>query len=1732
MHSHRPLALSLLTALTFVAGLASPQAATAQSLSIAQSPLFNTFQVPPLNMLVVGRDHKLYYEAYNDTSDLNGDGVLDVGYKPNSIEYYGYFNSRVCYTHDGDKFLPAGVGSGANGKQCSGQWSGDFLNYLATSRMDALRKVLYGGLRSTDTASETVLQSAYITQDGHSWGKEYQSVERDGYDIGAYSPLSAPDADRFNLFAVTTTASDGRAPVLRVQANSPYRVWEWVSIEGPVAGNRCNNGGNGPLCAAAAAQQPFPGHPGSRAAFDTLETTYGIAANRFGGTVSLNSLDCNGANCNPNNPAGDADDNFMTIAVAAIRVSAGGTFNFRIDGDDNIDFAIYSNQGLTNLVANSAVGCYPNGRGFGAGGCNGPGADTRATGDVALAANTTYYIKYRQEEAAGGEGYRVEWQRVTGTQARRFAWTVLNTNNNTSSNIDPNHVDATRFRTNFYNLTPSTAGSSAIVNYRLRVRACPAANAALREDNCKAYGSGASVGYKPTGILHDYGESERMEFGLITGSQFNNLQGGVLRSEVKRFTSEINSNGTFTLGAGSIIRTLNALRLIGFDYNNGDGEGTNNPNWSSGGRCDALGTAALGNGDCRMWGNPIGEMMYESLRYFAGAGAATPIFATGGATQGVAEETAMGLPTATWINPYAPIASGGQGKLTCARPYQTVISDINPSYDGGLPGNPFGEAVPNGTTPAAISTFSAATEGQTIWTQEYGAARPVYIGQTPAANDGAPTVKNASSFGNIRGLVPEEPTKGGTYYSASVARYGRVNDINAATEVQNLRTYAVAVASPLPRIEIPVGNSTISLVPFAKSVGGAFSINPAAAFQPTNTIVDFYVERIVNLPGQPTDANINGGRGFAVFRINYEDVEQGNDHDMDAIVRYEIAVNANNTVSVTLRSEYAAGGVVQHMGYVISGTTNDGIYLDVRDIDTGAGASPAYRFNTPPNRAPGYCNVTTMPADCAQLPLTNTRVFSAGGSQAAEVLKDPLWYAAKYGGFRDSNNDGIPQGSEWDADADGVPDSYFLVTNALRLRDQLSNAFDTIAQDAKPSGSVTVLGARVTEGSLSFAPTYSVDSSGSDWTGDLVAANVSASGGAGAQEWSAAARMPLEPARNIVGVKTFGTNTTRVPVAFTAAGFGDAAAQRAAIGATAANISGTFGATTTPADVISYLRGNTVGEGAPFRNRTTILGDIINSRPTVSGNKDDYGWAFLPGGLGAGYSTFVASKATRTPAVYVGANDGFLHAFNAKRLADGGGVELFAFSPFGVRENLWRLADPAYGTLDTNGHKYYVDGEVSVIDAKLGANWATVLVGTAGRGGKSLFGLNVTSPQTFGPNNVLWEVVGGGAAPYNLNMGQASGRPEIILAEDNKWYALVGNGYNSAAGDPALMIVDLETGSTVNTVVINDGGNFVNGLGNIAVQDLDGNGKADTVYGGDLRGNLWKIDLSAISPTSWGVAYGGAPVFTAADSGGVRQPITGGLELIRLPSGGTMVYFGTGRYLTDTDADPATSNQVQAFYAVLDRGTASLTRSSLQAQSITAQNAGTQVTRSTTANPVDYSTQFGWYLDLTVNAAPGTGERYIGTPRIQSGVIIFTTFQPKDDPCSPGGDNFLYGLSALSGANALNQLTVGIPGVPACPAGDCGGLKIGDGAPVTETGVVLPAPPCRPGVDAGCAVPVPCDPADPSCIAPDESTLPTQPPGGGPPGGGSRCNVVIRVEGTDPLILPRPCGRQSWRQIR
>lgn len=1766
----------------FTAGTAPP---------IAQSPLYLRDSVPPLNMLVMGKDHKIYYEAYNDASDLDGDGSLDVGYrgwdlKANpapgesryKIDYYGYFNSYACYSWStsgagGSRFVPTQAAPNKTCGRRSGEWSGDFLNYLTTSRMDALRRVLYGGWRQTDTTAQTILQGAFFPQDAHSWGKEYQSVARDGYDIGNYAPLSIPNDGRYHLFAVTTTTGSAnsflfpayQAPLFRVLKQSPYRVWNWLSIEGPVAGNSCFNAADQRVsCVGGGTAPAHPGHPADRSAYDQMQTSFATAANLYG-SGSISQINCTNDACNPYG----ADDNYLTIITGVFQVgnsnSSGGNYRFAVDGDDAVDFEIRRTNGAA--IAGGQAGFYG-----GHGVCN---CNTYTTGVLNLAQGESYSIKFRHEDATGGDRYILRYQKE-GANGQWGAWEVVPGGSGQGQSGLRDLSIAT------YNLRP-VAGGVTRDDYLVRVETCPA-DETLRDTTCKVYPNGQA---KPTGILHDYGESQRMYFGLITGSQRNNLEGGVLRRNVSNFASEIEPNsGVFRTDVEGIARSIDRLRMIGGGYNNNTTDNLNsdsNWNWNAGnGFCPSIGNRAIINGECRMWGNPIAEMLYESMRYFAGATGATPRFATGGNTAGN-EDRDLGLPTPDWRDPYASTGTG-LNYPACSRPVQTIISDINPSYDGDLPGSTFtGAVTTTGNTPASISSFSAAGEGQAIWTAEFGAGpRNVFIGEVGALNDGNPTVKPASSFGNIRGLSPEEPGKMGTYYTASVARFARnTPNINAAAEDQNIHTYSIALASPLPRIEFPVGGNMVTLVPFAKTVSGTFG---DGARKPTNTIVDFYVEEYENFPGQPINTTVNGGRPRAVFRINYEDVEQGNDHDMDAIVRYEIVANAANTLTVNLTSEYAAGSANQNMGYIISGTTRDGAYLEVRDRDNGNQASSAYLLNTPsttnPVRWAGECVGQMGSAPCNQgLGFTSTRQFSPSTTNAAAIqLRDPLWYAAKYG---------APDPANWDSNAPGTPghgdpDNYFLVTNPLNLRNQLSKAFDDAANRDVASGSRTLNGARVGADSFTLQPTFRRERNGKDWTGNLSALAINPNGSVGSVLWSAEANLPVPAARNIYTLTSAGNGTSTLAAGsraeFLANRLGtNEADQRGAIGMYQADIdNGHYGTSRdqTAEDVVSYLRGDrsresTNGANTRLRERSAVIGSIVNSEPVVASPRADLGYGMHADPMFSGYVAsggnpgYLDVKSTRTTTAFVGANGGMLHAFNAATVpcaleprlpcaAPGAGVEQFAYVPNAVLKNMALLAK----TDEFYDHRYYVDGQLSVGDVKIGtggaSDWRTILVGSTGAGARSVFALDVSDPSSLDENSILWER----NSSVDNDIGHVYGKPLIVPLENGRWGAVFGNGYGGNLNDPSLYVLDASTGQVIRKLTANDGNSGAaasnpvanwlcqlgsgfelvanlcaqraapfNGLGQITAIDKTGNGKVDTIYGGDLQGNLWKFDLSAANSTDWGVANAGVPLFNAQIDG-EPQAITGGIRVAAGPGTGVMVYFGTGRYLFDRGSQPGDNDvpddpTVQSLYAVFDNGTAvSGGRSALQAQTITGTGSGSngEVIRSISRTRVAYSgtnAKRGWYLDLEVydsaGATPGfrpIGERFIATPRIQSGRVFFTTFTPSEDSCNPGGDNFVYGLDLLSGSGALANVQVQPSENPACTGADCGGIRIdGGGAPVTSNSVAAITTDTVINQPDGSV----CDPATMDCPTFEE------------------CQVVVYPGA---FVLPRPCGRQSWRQIK
>ncbi|MEO7432621.1 MAG: PilC/PilY family type IV pilus protein [Dokdonella sp.] len=1714
------IAAAALTALAIF----DPADALAQSIPISEIPLFTKASQPPLNMLVVGKDHKLFYEAYNDASDLNGDGTVDVGYQP-TIEYFGYFNSYQCYTYSGGVFTAQGTTAT---KKCSGQWSGDFLNYLTTSRIDALRKVLYGGTRSTDTATQTILERAYIPQDAHSWGKEYQSVARDGYNIADYAPYVAPAANRYLLFANTTLLDsvtnlrnpDG-PPLLRVMQDSPFRIWNWVSIERPVAGDDCFTAANARVNCLASGPAPASGSPANAAEFQALKDNYARTDNLFGTDVT-DTINTTPSSSNNNPFQADPDERYLTIMTGTIRINSGdgGNYLFAIDGDDSVELWIDGTLGVGWYSGHADCGALP-----AAAAC----LTSHSTAAINLAAGN-HTVEFRHQEQTGGDNFRLYWKPPYASTT----WAIVPKRTSGSNGASGLDGGVTR---NFYDLTKAPPTGAARTDFTVRVEVC--SNTYAVHEGCKKYtdSTTAATVYKPTGLLHDYGEDGRMKFGLLMGSYMHNRQGGVLRKEMGGFVDEVDQdNGRFKWHEAAafkgIISSLDGLKINSFERNYSHDYACNSSGW----------TGPVADGVCRIWGNPIGEMMFETLRYFAGATAPTPDYVY---TNAGSDDATLNMPeVTTWRDPYKSVASGGLGNLACAKPFETVISDINPSYDSNLPGGAWGGA-PGGALPAGLSGINASALGSAMWANEGNGTENVYIGQVGATADGAPTSKSVSSFGDIRGLSPEEPTKEGSYYSASMAFFGATHDLNAQDSEQKLQTFSVAVASPLPHIEFPAGgNSKITLVPFAKSVAGGGTVTNGA-FQSTNQIVDFYVEKIANFGSAPTDSAINGGRAYAKFRINYEDIEQGNDHDMDAIASYEVKSNADSSVTVTLNSEYAAGGVVQHMGYVISGSNADGIYLEVRDVDTAAASDPRYRYDTPDGFAAGGCVVTgsyvpsTACPNGPSLPLNHARTYTAGTTAPATFLNDPLWYAAKYGGFKDVNNNGLPDNGEWDANVAGTPDNYFLVTNALGLKAQLQKAFDQIIQDAQPVGSAAASGSRyVPSGSLAYQASYLA----TDWTGDLKAFPLNSDGSLGAAPtWDANLKLPAPAARKVF--------TSRLSTgAFSGIPFTSTGLTAAGLDTT---LMGTLNTTTyNLGDVVAYLRGDQSKETnqtlpGPYRARTSKIGDILDSTPTVA-FAEGYGYQNLPATVsgqasGSGsYQTFVSNKSA-TPYVYVGANDGMLHAFDGSASLSGG-KELFSYIPNSVIPKLNRLVQPSYA------HTYYVNGTPRLGDVFDGS-WKTLLIGATGAGARSVFGLDVTNPLSFGTSNVLWEF----NDQLDNDMGVSIGIPSLpTITAAGKWVTAFGNGYNSARNRAELFILDAKTGVKLDEIDTLSGGNSTsancglatgpndcpNGLSSAVMIDSDLDGTGDTIYAGDYLGNLWKftctpdtmpIDATHLAhqcTTPWKVGLNGRPLIKAQDSNGLRQPITSGVYAIHNPLGGSIVYFGTGRYLLVNDANPSSGTLINSIYSVWDNpnntGT-TLTRGDLQQQTVTSYSAATGFV-GVSSNLFDYEPAFprtganskmGWYLDLVSPSGsdPMTSERVIAAPTGILGSLLVNAFRPTGDLCLPGGQNTFFELNLLNGSAAFSVL----PGGSALPPGGTGGSDLGNGPPLGSPNPVISIP-GQPGIPS-----IGCPASDPTCTPPASYCTPDIP-------GYPRCAPPPWCQPGSACIKPTGCapGVPGW----
>ncbi len=499
------------------------------------------------------------------------------------------------------------------------------------------------------------------------------------------------------------------------------------------------------------------------------------------------------------------------------------------------------------------------------------------------------------------------------------------------------------------------------------------------------------------------------------------------------------------------------------------------------------------------------------------------------------------------------------------------------------------------------------------------------------------------------------------------------------------------------------------------------------------------------------------------------------------------------------------------------------------------------------------------------------------------------------------------------------------------------------------------------------------------YSGNLYAYQIDASGNfsPAAELWGggAAAHIDLQnfdTERFIATMKDTGTG-----VAFRwSGGSALSAAQQALIG----------DATAGP-NILNFIRGDRSNEiqnnvGA-FRQRSSALGDIVHSRP------------------------YYVSDST-SPTIFVGANDGMVHAIDARAVQGGG--ERWAYIPSMLLSKIKTLSVNPYV------RDYFVDGQINVATILSGTK--RILVGGLGGGGKGLYALNITgsagltaTSEADVVSKVLWEITPSTvnyAAPATanayINLGYTYGTPTIAKVGGVD-AVIIGNGYNnSASGNYAayLYVINADTGQLIKSIKAGADGSAVspNGLSTPTAVDTNNDGSVDIVYAGDLNGKMWKFTLATDTSS------------VLHDAG---QAITVTPAVSTHPNGGYMVNFATGAMFTTADT---TDTTVHFAYGIWDGAAGSTIKTqTLTERTFSAGGVSTRI-RNVTTNAMDWATDKGWQVALPA------GEKVVGEGSyVANQRYYFTSHNPTistlitNTTTTVKGENWLMELDYLSGGN-------------------------------------------------------------------------------------------------------------------
>jgi type IV pilus assembly protein PilY1 len=661
--------------------------------------------------------------------------------------------------------------------------------------------------------------------------------------------------------------------------------------------------------------------------------------------------------------------------------------------------------------------------------------------------------------------------------------------------------------------------------------------------------------------------------------------------------------------------------------------------------------------------------------------------------------------------------------------------------------------------------------------------------------------------------------------------------------------------------------------------------------------------------------------------------------------------------------------------------------------------------------------------------------------------------------------------------------AYFNAANPQNLVDQLTNILTNITARNVPATTSALNTSVLVQGALGFTAGYS----SADWSGVFKAVSANSDGTVSGDQWDAAAfltdatktdpttRQILTSKEKADGsfdtgapFKTFSSDLDNL----TAATGSSYQSAQILLGASP----GSVGTSDTGQARVDYLRGTRTLEGTVYRSRTNLLGAIINSQALFVGAPSSGYRNSWPTGSAEdlamqadtscdpaaptlatchSYEAFSNYYKTRTPVVYIGANDGMLHAFNAKQtlntatppqvvpdLAGGAGTEVFAYVPRTVYPNL--------GNLTTKSNFKFaptVDATPVTRDVFFGGAWHTILVGGLRLGGRGVYALDITDPtqvtETNAASKVLWEfnadapAVTGTGNPANL--GYTFGQPNIGRLANGKWVVLVPGGYfpdcsksdkpancttlaAASNGYSSLFVLDAQTGAMIRELktLTTVSGVTSGGLSSVVLGDYNNDQVDDVAFAGDLNGNLWRFDLTDANPANWQshVTLAYKPVTQGA------QPITVMPRLFPDPATNRfIVVFGTGKYLGAAD-NTSNSAATQSIYGIRDKldssgNSITAVHADLQQQTLyqaTSAN-GINTVRGLTDNVLTPA-QNGWYIDLNLTSSPG--ERVVVTAGalFDTNRAIITTLIPgSQDPCSATIAGALMVLNAATGGS-------------------------------------------------------------------------------------------------------------------